>query len=80
MTFPIFSPFTEIELSATEQDIIQAHLRVPEVKKYFLLLSNNLGKDILSTTDLQELPSEQLMRKHLYVKAQLELLQTLYEL
>lgn len=80
MTFPIFSPFTEIDLSVTEQDVIKTHLSTPEVKKYFLLLSNNLGKDLLSTTNLQELPSEQLMRKHLFVKAQLELLQTLYEL
>lgn len=75
-----FTVFTDVALSETEQVSIKAHFQAPEVKKYFNVLANNLGRDYLSTSKLDTIPAEELVRKHIYVAAQLDLLRLLFDL
>lgn len=77
MSEQILDVFSETQLSETEQAVIAECLSNPAVVKYLHILGNNLGRDYLNLGNLIDIPADELVRRHLYARAQLELLKTL---
>lgn len=72
--------FPETTLSQTEEDILQQIYSNPTVKKHLQMMAYNIGAELVSAVpDPSEAP-EMWIRKELFLKGQLAILNTLFSI
>lgn len=69
--------FPEVPLSVTEKEYIAQILSKPEIKKYFLHMASNIGRDIGTSVIPVDESAESWIRKDIFLKGQLEILNSL---
>lgn len=72
--------FPAQELVKVEEDIIADMLSHPTVKKYFHVLAYNLGRELVLDAVVPEESAEAYMRRQVYVKGQIAVLDLLLKI
>jgi hypothetical protein len=72
--------FPQEDLSPTEKNLLAEALQNPVVQKYLLLRARNIASAIVEATPDAEESTEAWLRKEIYLKGQINVLEDLYSI